>query len=388
VGEQVESMRAPILFLLFLSLPALAFSENSTAESASLPPIPQSDGLVALQAVLVNGTPAAGMPLIITATKSGSTAPTTYRLITGREGNVLLTLGKGDYQLNCVLDNMATDGADYAATTALSIPGEQNRTLAFYPAGSAAITAVEGGQVVPGAAMHASCTSEWFDYEIMNGANAQAGQAGDFIFRALPAGTCVISASTQTSAGSVQVDIEPGSLQTVQVELKPKALGIADLALALGVVVLLAAILAYHFFFARKKQPEHAAPGAHADKGSSAAEKVPAARSVKARPRAASLPSQPKAEAHAAAPKKAAAFDANSERARAVLSTLSERESEIVRFLCASGGKSKRSTMQHKLLIPKTSLLRNLRSLERKNIVKLIPFGRNLVAELQRGLFE
>ena len=376
-------MRAPILLLLFLSTPALAFSENATAGAP--PPMPQTDGLLALQAVLVNGSPAVGMPLLISATKSGSSTPTIYRLITGREGNVLLTLDKGIYQLNCVLDNMATSGADYAATISISMPGEQNRTLAFYPAGSVAVTALEGGQVMPGAVMHAACASDWFDYEIINGANAQAGQAGDYIFRALPAGTCVISASTQTSAGAVQVDIEQGSLQSVQVELKPKALGIGDIALVFVAAMVLAAILAYHLFFARKKQPTQ---DAHEDKKSRVAEKMPVVKNVKAKPRASAHPSPPKAEEHAVVSKKASAFDVNSEKARAVLSTLSEREAEIARFLCTSGGKAKRSTMQHKLLIPKTSLLRNLRSLERKNIVKLIPFGRNLVAELQRDLFE
>ena len=372
-------MRASTLFLFFLffSIPALAFADN--ASSSAPPPVPQSDGLVALQAVLVNGSPAIGMPLLITATKTGGSPPTTYRLITGREGNVLLTLDRGNYQLNCVLDNMATSGADYAATASLAIPGEQNRTLAFYPAGSVAVTALEGGQVVPGAIMHASCASDWFDYGLVNGADAQAGQAGDFIFRALPAGTCVISASTQSSAGSAQVNVEQGKLPSIQVELKPKALSLSDIALALGAAAALAAILAYLFFFAVKKQPAQDAPAPHAD------EKTSAVKAVKAKSRATAPSPQPKSAAHAAA---ASAFDVNGEKARAVLSTLSERETEIVRFLCASGGKAKRSTMQHKLLIPKTSLLRNLRSLERKNIVKIIPFGRNIVAELERSLFE
>ena len=350
--------------------------------------MPQTDGLVALQAVLVNGSPAVGMPLLITATKTGSNSPTTYRLITGREGNVLLTLDKGSYQLSCVLDNMATSGADYAATASLAIPGEQNRSLAFYPAGSVAATALEGGQVVPGATMHVSCASDWFDYELINGADAKAGQAGDFIFRALPAGTCVISASTQASAGSAQVDIGQGSLQSIQVVLKPKALGIIDIALALGAAAALAAIIAYYFFFAGKKQAVPAAQDAHAGEKIRAAEKMPSVKALKSKPRASSIPSQQKDDARAPAHQKASAFDVNGEKARAVLSTLSEREAEIARFLCASGGKAKRSTMQHRLLIPKTSLLRNLRSLERKNIVKIIPFGRNLVAELQRDLFE
>ena len=367
-------MRAPILFLLLFSLPALAFSENA---SSSPPPVPQSDGLVALQAVLVNGTPAVGMPLLIAATSAdGST--TTYRLITGREGNVLLTLDKGNYQLSCVLDNMATDGADYAATTMLTLPGPQNMSLVFYPAGSVAVTALEGGQVVPGASMHVSCASDWFDCARINGANAQAGAAGDFIFRALPSGPCVVSASTQTSAGSVQVDVEQGKLASVQLELKPKALPPELLAIALAAILALL-LLVYYLLFAKKKKPEMSAPEADEKKN------APVKKAGNAR---ASANTAAKKNASAPSQQKASAFDVNNEKARAVLSTLSEREAEIVRFLCASGGKAKRSTMQHKLLIPKTSLLRNLRALERKRILKIIPFGRNIVAELERGLFE
>jgi len=368
VGGQLESMRAHTLFLsiLFLSLPALAFSENATAEGAP-PPVPSTGGLVAMQALLVNGTPAVGMPLLITATKSDGAA-TTYRLITGREGNVILTLERGSYQLDCVLDDMATSGADYAATASLSLPGEQNLSLVFYPAGSVAVTVLEGGQVVPGANMHVSCASDWFDYGKMNGANAQAGQAGDFIFRALPAGTCVVSASTQTSAGSMQVNVEQGKLGTAQIELQQKAFGLAEIAIVLAAVAAAAAI-AYYLYKTGRKKP------------------MPA-EIAKEPPRKGRVRADAGKMGDANVHQTASAFDVKSERARAVLSTLSEREAEIVRFLCASGGKSKRSTMQHKLLIPKTSLLRNLRSLERKNIVKLIPFGRNLVAELKRELFE
>jgi uncharacterized membrane protein len=355
-------MRAPILFLLLLSFPALAFSDSA---SASPPPVPQTGGLVALQALLADGMPVVGMPLVITATKADG-ATTTYRLITGREGNVLLTLDKGSYVLNCVLDSMATDGADYAATTSLTLPGPQNMSLVFYPAGSVAVTALEGGQVVPDASMHVSCASDWFDLGELNGADPRAGAAGDFIFRALPAGPCVVSASTQTSAGSVQVDVGQGKLESVQLELKPKALALSDIALVLA-AILAAILLAYYLLFRKKGQPETAA--------------APVKKAMK------------ETKLHKPAPilraqQKISAFDVNGEKARAVLSTLSEREDEIVRFLCASGGKAKRSTMQHKLLIPKTSLLRNLRALERKRIVKLIPFGRNLVAELARELFE
>jgi len=379
---------APVFlaFFLFLS-PALAVAENvSSAESTAPPSVPQGEGPVSVKAVLANGTPAqAGMPITILAT-SGSTAAT-YRLITGREGNFLLQLGSGNYQISATLDDMATSGVDYASSASLSVPEERNLTMAFYPAGSVAASVLEGGMVVPGAEVHVSCSSDWFDYSAINGESQRSGEAGDFLFRALPTGTCVISASTQSSAGSTQVAVEHGKLSSTQIEIKPKAFALPDAVLLLAALAIIAVII-YIAFMGMKPaaaRAEGKAPAAKKGKRNARA----AAQPEKASSRPKRAEASAKSLAHATeAPKQAPLFDANGEKARAVLSTLSEREADIVRFLMAAGGKSKRSTMQHKLLIPKTSLLRNLRSLERKNVVLLIPFGRNLVAELQRSLFE
>ena len=167
--------------------------------------------------------------------------------------------------------------------------------------------------------------------------------------------------------------------------MKPKALALADIAM-LGGAIVIVALLAYYLYSTGKATPVAAVR---------TEEKAPTAKKGRQKARAATRPAKANArpaaqhvEASAPLAHRASAFDAKSDKARAVLGTLSEREADIVRFLMSSGGKAKRSTMQHKLLIPKTSLLRNLRALERKNIVKLIPFGRNMVAELQRSLFE
>ena len=373
---------APVFlaFFLFLS-PALALAENVSMADGSAPPAaPQGDGPVSVKAVLANGSSPVGMPVTIIAT-SGSTA-TTYRLITGREGNFLLQLGSGNYQLSATLDDMATSGVDYASSVALSVPAERNLTLVFYPSGSVAASVLEDGKLVPGADLHVSCSSDWFDYSAINGASRRASEAGDSLFRALPIGTCVISASTQTSAGSVQVAVEHGKLANAQIEMKPKAFVLPDIVFLLAALAIVVA-LAYVGFV--KMKP--AAPQASAAAPKEAGKKEKQLQKLRAK----ALRMKP---AHASAkPAKATApqqkqLDAGNGKARAVLGTLSEREADIVRFLMSSGGKAKRSTMQQRLLIPKTSLLRNLRSLERKNIVKLIPFGRNMVAELERSLFE
>jgi len=372
---------APVFlaFFLFLS-PALALAEDfSAAESATPPSVPQGVGPVAVKAVLANGSSPVGMPVTIIATSSSTAA--TYRLITGREGNFLLQLGSGNYQISATLDDMATSGVDYASSVALSVPAERNLTLVFYPSGSVAASVLEEGRLVPDADLHVSCSSDWFDHSAINGASQRASDAGGFLFRALPIGTCVISASTQTAAGSVQVGVEHGKLSSAQIEMKPKVLALSDIAM-LGGAIVVAVLLAYHLYSTGKAKPVAQAASVRIE------EKAPAAKKGKQKTRAAARPAAQHAEARAPLAHRASAFDAKSDKARAVLSTLSEREADIVRFLMSSGGKSKRSTMQHRLLIPKTSLLRNLRSLERKNIVKLIPFGRNMVAELQRSLFE
>jgi hypothetical protein len=349
--------------LLFLLLSAPAFAESP-------PSAPQGGGPVAVKAMLSNGSAPTGMPVTITATAGGST--TTYRLITGREGNLLLQLGDGNYQLGAALDDMATPGVDYAASASLAVPSERNITLIFYPSGSVAASVLEKDSVVPGADMHVSCSSDWFDYPMMN-SGARAGEAGDYLFRALPAGTCIISASTQTAAGSRQVKVEPGQLQSATVELSPKAMAVPDIMVAFAAIIVIAALA---YALVSRMRPAHKEAGKQQKAARAPQDAKPSSRAAK---------QEARAPQSAYAP---SGMDAAGEKARAVLSTLSEREAEIVRFLMASGGKAKRSTMQHKLLIPKTSLLRNLRALERKNIVKLIPFGRNLVAELQRSLFE
>lgn len=355
-------------FLLLLC-PALVLAADA---DASPPSVPQGAGPVAVRAVLANGSLPVGMPVTILASSGSSSA--TYRLITGREGGLLLQLGEGDYAIGAVLDDMASPGADYASSAMLSVPGERNLTITFYPAGSMAVAVMEGGRAVPGAEMHASCSSDWFDIEAVNGGGWHSGEAGDFLFRALPAGTCVVSASTSSSAGSAQVAVEHGKLSNAQIEMKPKAFSLPEAALLLGAAVI---ILAAAYFAIARMKPAQAPEAAQR----------PEEPKRQAGKKQREAPAQGKGRAPAA-PKAAGLYDSNGETARAVLGTLSEREAEIVRFLMACGGKAKRSAMQHKLLIPKTSLLRNLRALERKNIVKLIPFGRNLVAELNRSLFE
>lgn len=349
--EKSDAMRAGsvISFLLFMAISACFAQQNSTNDLSLLvmPSLPKTENVLELRAFFANASPAAGMPVVIALKKDGE-SQIAYRLITGMDGKVLLPLDVGKYFMACMIDNIETPGVDYATTAYFSIPKAEEMAAILYPAGSLAVDIVEEGKPVADADLRVSCTSDWFEHE-GKGSPVKSGPAGEYMFKALPVGTCIISASTMTSAGSANAEIRQGEISLLRIELARKS----SFAEYFAYLLVALFVLAVAYYLSRR-----AVGGA--GKGE---------------------PERPKEEGVA----KGGGAGA---KAEAIISTLAEREAEIVKFLLACGGKAKRSTIQHKLLIPKTSLLRNLRSLERKNIIKLVPFGRNLVAELQQKLFE
>jgi uncharacterized membrane protein len=156
----------------------------------------------------------------------------------------------------------------------------------------------------------------------------------------------------------------------VAIELKKKSSGTDILPIALAALAIAGAIYLLAF---RKPKKKGALPISHAFQ----------------KEKTQQIPSQPRqSRSSKSSPEpEQSRFNTSDPKVKAVLATLRDREAEIVKFLFKCNGRAKRSQIQHKLLIPKTSLLRNLRSLERKNIVKLTPFGRNLLAEIEEKLF-
>jgi uncharacterized membrane protein len=373
-------LAAPLLFF-FLACP-LAFASSNTSPGSEQPPsAPDASTTVFARAVFSNGSPIASSSLVMLVRTNQSS--TTYRMLTDPSGRVILSLKKGSYEVDSLLDLPSTPGVDFASTASLEVPSEGNATLIFYPSGSLAGRVLASGSPVPNALIRVSCPSSAFDYSRINGGvDAQAGEAGDFLFRALPAGTCIVSASAGSLAGSSEAQVSPGQVSSALVEMKRKAetegsVGLLPILIACVGALALAAI----WLYSRKRDgaaqgapgaSRHAKPGKSADKKEEEGIVAPAKQAPYRKADA-----QPEEEK----------FNANSPKAKAVLATLSDREREIVRFLFKCNGRAKRSQMQHKLLIPKTSLLRNLRSLERKNIVKLTPFGRNLLAEIEDSIF-
>ena len=331
------------------------------------PPAPTGGGVLFGHAVFSNGSSIANAPLVILARSNDS--ETVYRLITDSAGRFVLSLSATQYSLDSLLDYPETPGMDFASTASADLATEGNATLIFYPAGSLAGTVTEAGSPVPGARVRVNCPSSSFDYARINGGTAvQSGDAGDFLFSALPVGTCVVSASTDSLAGSQELQVENGMTSSASVALLKKAAQTDALPIALAVLV--AAIIAYAAFQFLQKGKKEKEQTIHAEPSWQSSHFTQKKKEAK----------QKEEEEEGISSK------LSDPKVKAVLATLTEREREITRFIFKAGGRAKRSTIQHKLLIPKTSLLRNLRSLERKKIVKLTPFGRNLLAEIEDWL--
>jgi len=363
-------MRLHALLAALLLLPFACFAEGNE----TLPPVPPTEPVLIVKAVYPNGSELANSPVILLSRpKPSPTNFSVFRLITDQQGRMLLSLGRGQYELDAISNLPSTDGADFASTTTIDASQNSTATMVFYPAGSITGSVSYNGLPVADAEVAVSCPSNSFDYARING--AVGAKAGAFSVLALPVGKCMVSASSEGLAASSEVDVGQGQTNSARLELMPVAArqqsesGLLPLALAAASILIAAA--AVHFIFFKAKKPGTSAL---------AAEPKPAKQSAaggKKAPRAQARAPSKHMEAHQLP--SASVHDAKKE---AVLSTLSEREREIAKCLISLGGRAKRSTLQHKLLIPKTSLIRNLRALERKNLAKLTPFGRNMVAEL------
>ena len=136
-------MRFPCLIFIFFSifLAAHVHAEQNTSE---LPPsVPPEMGTVIARVIFPDSTPAANAPLFMLVRSGNSTS--VLRLITDQNGQVLLSLGPGRFELDTLLDYYNTSGIDFASTASIDASTGQNATLILYPAGSVSGSVSLGG---------------------------------------------------------------------------------------------------------------------------------------------------------------------------------------------------------------------------------------------------
>src|SRR3989338_9915703 len=251
---QSSSMLGKSAFLLLLAMSAsIVFAADD-----DLPPgAPGTGGVIFVRAIFQNNSPVANSSLIVLARTNNSES--VFRLITDSSGRFVLSLAESAYELDSILDRYETPGIDFASTASVQSTMDGNATLIFYPTGSIAGKVSEGGSHAAGAWVKIACLSQSFDYERVNGGlSVKSGDAGNFIFRALPTGTCVVSSSAGSASGSVEVLIEHGQVGSAEIQLEKKADDyVIFLYFAVGAITV--AALAFAFF--RQRSSGHPTAG-------------------------------------------------------------------------------------------------------------------------------
>lgn len=332
------------------------------------PPLPPGDNEVFLYlfdsstgARILNGTVAFSL-----AGEGGSIRELSMQI---RNGSARVLLDSGKWSVVGDVDDLGTQGKDLASYSEITVAGDSNFTLYFIPVASANIQTVDSqGSVVPNAGVSLSCVKlDEGKVASMNGQQELRTDAnGLLLVRYVPTGPCVVSASQDSSVGSQSINLLKGQFvslkSTLGGSLRKNGLGLEIAVAAIALVAIAAYAGLRHFgydaTFRRREGRETARE--EAMHGEAAVE-----------PRAATH-EEKKSEGEEEFFGKIAV----TEKMRGVLKTLGEREKKIVRLLVKNGGAMKQAKIYNTLLIPKTSLVRTLRSLERKNILKLEPFGK------------
>lgn len=276
-----------------------------------------------------------------------------------RNGSARVLLDSGKWSVVGDVDDLETQGKDLATYSEITVAGDSNFTLYFIPVASANIQTVDSaGSVVPNAEISISCVKlDEGKVALMNGQQElRTDSNGLLLARYVPTGPCVVSASQDSSVGSTNINLLKGQFvslkSTLGGSLRKNGWGI-ELAVVAIALVAIAAYVGWKYF-AMGGERRKAAHGEAAAEPST----VPMAHDEKK------------------ADEEFFGKIAVTEKMRGVLKTLGEREKKIVRLLVKNGGAMRQAKIYNTLLIPKTSLVRALRSLERKNILKLEPFGK------------
>jgi uncharacterized membrane protein len=281
---------------------------------------------------------------IADAAKSGEAFRTIKYVL---DGTAEFRLTPGNYRVFAGVDNLSTPGKDYAATELVTVANGGNATVFFKPAGSVrGLVFGPDGKAVPNAHVIAECPGGYGETLAVSNA------LGGFSFGWLPIGACRLGASASGRVGFVEVTVSQGEVASANVILSEEVATDQSSLVLLAIIVLLAVLSAVAYFFISRQKPAGETPTTHA------------------KPQPAEGKPQPAEGAQHAEAKPQPAESQLSPRQQDILKTLNEREKKIVHALSERGplnlGKLSVATMT-----PKTSLLRVMAGLERKNIIKI-----------------
>jgi uncharacterized membrane protein len=243
------------------------------------------------------------------------------------------------------MDSLETPATDYFGVKEISTEGVVE--FLMYPVGYLQGKVLDSnGNLVPNAELNFNCFSN-----IVSDYPSEADKTGFFSVKNMPEGSCSIIASTESLAGSTEFKIEKGEVTKVEVILgevfvNKKSPLFAIISILALIIVILLAIL---FLIKKRKQ---------FNKEETKIDKIET--EVKTG----------KSELE------------HSKQTMAISKTLSEKERKIVDYLLANKNESSQAKIRHATKIPRTSLSRVLKSLEKKKIAKIDKDGKMVSVSL------
>ena len=267
----------------------------------------------------------------------------------GENGEIILTLDPGNWEITAKIDDFATPGKDYISNKfCINLENTTTDDLFMLPVGGVRgdVYNKEGERVV-NAEIKLDCERDYGD------TNTTTDSFGAFSIDYAPVGSCRIFALFGSSVGFTEINITAGGIKTVNITLTQATVspigGLADIFLAIIILVLISIVL----LSINKKRTKKEITSS--DKPKNPKNDIEQMESAK-------ISVTPKM--------------------RDIIETLSEREQKIVNLLIEHGGQLTQYEIRRQLWIPKATVSRDVYSLEQKKIIKSIRIGRDKEVKL------
>jgi len=331
-----------------------------SVSSAAPPGIPQGDYIIRIYAQDLTTSeylPNASVQVYTRATNSQD-----YTLVSARtryDGMLITYLDKGSWRILADMDDPSTPGKDLVALNEINVTGDSNLTMAFQEAGSlSGDVRDEQNTTIDSADIHIDCVNSAYSPDELND-NPKVSN-GAFFVKYVPTGACRVTFTAEGVSKTYDINLKKGEDGHLSVVLARGAFFQDPLIIGIAIVVLL--LLASAVYYITRRPNEKPSPEPPAQTAQPLVEERFKPAETPAAP-----PTQPLAK---------------TKKVLDVMKTLNPREREIVELLLENEGRMKQSKICARLLIPKTTLSRTVRSLEARNIVVLKATGKTNMVEL------
>ena len=262
-----------------------------------------------------------------------------------RENSILVRIDEGRYNSDFMVEDLLTKGRDYYGKDTIIIDGNLTRIVYVYPVGTLrGLVKDKLDNLVGNAQLKFECSGPTgIVYPTMT------DKFGAFVVEYIPVSHCRIFASFKEGVGLIDIRIEKGSLNDIEIKLNTSLISVEDERNYLGVIVV--SILAVIFVvmilliprFTRKKGKKDKHINSELERGILVTNNGSVSLG---------------------------------QRAKDVLGTLKDKEKEVVEFIINEAGKTTQSRIYFGTGIPKVSLHRYIRLLEQKKIIEVKKIGK------------